>query len=204
MICKQQGEPGTQHLECQIDIAGGGQVPIVLIAEGIASMTEGAVSISLPSDASNHVPGQASQWLIQQKSETGIIAIVDAARLTDSNFSVVPVFHFLGAREAGSTAALRVIASQPTRVEGFAADGTLLFVDAQGNGSFGDAGDLIATKEMDGLNPVLKSGIESGRIALRYRPHANSLSEPMEIRIETRKPGKNGAWILDAVDLLEP
>jgi TPR repeat protein len=204
VVCKQQGEEITRELDCRADVPGGAQFPIVLIAEGLASMAEGAVSISLTGDSTGSATGQESTWLIQQKSEAGVIAILDAARLTDSNFSLVPVFHQLASTEAGRKAALRVIASEPTRVEGFAADGTLLFVDAEGNGSFGDAGDLIATEEMDDLSPVLKPGLESGKFALRYRPRSKSLSQPMEIRIETRELGNGAAWKLDAVDLLEP
>ena len=204
VVCKQQGEEATRELDCRAEVPGGAQFPIVLIAEGLASMAEGTASISLTGDSTGAVTEQESTWMVQQKSEAGTIAILDAARLTDSNFSLVPVFHQLASTEAGRTAALRVIAGEPTRVEGFAADGTLLFVDAEGNGSFGDAGDLIATEEMDDLNPVLKPGPESGRFALRYRPRAKSLSQPMEIRIETREPGKGAAWKLDAVDLLEP
>ncbi len=204
VVCKQQGEEITRELDCRADVPGGAQFPIVLIAEGLASMAEGSVSISLTGDSTGSVTGQESTWLIQQKSEAGVIAILDAARLTDSNFSLVPVFHQLASTEAGRKAALRVIASESTRVEGFAADGTLLFVDAEGNGSFGDAGDLIATEEMDDLSPVLKPDLESGKFALRYRPRSKSLSKPMEIRIETRELGKGRAWKLDAVDLLEP
>jgi TPR repeat protein len=204
VVCKQGGEEANRKLDCLADVPGGAQFPIVLIAEDLASKAEGTVSISLTSDANASATAQESTWMIQQKSEAGVVAILDAARLTDSNFSLVPVFHQLASTEAGRTAALRVIASEPTRVEGFAADGTLLFVDAEGNGSFGDAGDLIATEEMDGLSPVLKPGLESGKFALRYRPQSKSLSKPMEIRIETRELGKDGAWKLDAVDVLEP
>lgn len=201
VVCRQQGGGEVQALDCQAEVSGGTQLPIVLIAEGISSMAEAAVSISLSGDS---VTAQESTWLIQPKAEAGVIAVLDAARLTDSNFSLVPVFHQLASSKTGRKAALRIIASEPTRVEGFAADGTLLFIDAEGNGSFADAGDLIATEEMDNLNPVLKSGMESGKFALRYRPHAKLQTQQMEVRIETRELGEDDAWSLDAVDLLEP
>lgn len=195
---------GTDGLECLVNVPGGGQIPIVLTADGVDSLVEGVVSISLSGDSTAGIANQASQWLIQQSSELGTIAVVDAARLTDSNFFLVPVFHQLSSSEPDRKAALRVIASEPTRVEGFAADGTLLFVDAQGNGSFGDTGDLVATAIMDDLNPVLTAGSATGRIALRYRPHAKTLSHRVEMRIETRGVGKTDDWKLDAVDWLEP
>jgi hypothetical protein len=204
LLCKGEGETGTHELDCQIDVPGGEQIPIILTAQGIGSITEGTVSISLLGGSNAGVANQASQWFIQRDSEAGIIAIVDAAHLTDSNFSLVPVFHQLSSAVPDRKAELRVIASEPTRVEGYAADGTLLFVDAQGNGSFGDAGDLVATAKMDNLNPVLTAGPVSGRIALRYRPHAKSLSHRLEIRIETRGIGNTDGWKLDAIDWLEP
>ncbi len=206
VLCQPRDEAGmgVHELDCQVDILGGVQLPIVLIAEGSVSTGDATVSISLLRDSADLASKQVSQWVIQQQQEAGTIAVVDAARLSDSNFALIPVYHHLGSKEAGRTAALRVIASEPTLVEGFAADGTLLFVDAQGNGSFGDTGDLIATEQMDQLSPVLKSGPESGRIALRYRPHAKLLTKQVEIRIETRALGIDDAWKLDVVDYLEP
>lgn len=204
VVCKPEDGAGTLELDCKMAIPGSVQVPIVLTAEGITPSTEGNVSISLQRDSSTVIVDETSQWSIQQDSEAGIIAVVDAARLTDSNFSLVPVFHHLNSAQPDRKAALRVTASEPTRVEGFAADGTLLFVDAQGNGSFGDAGDLVATTMMDDLSPVLTAGPASGRIALRYRPHAKSLSQRVEVRLETRGIGETDAWKLDAVDWLEP
>jgi TPR repeat protein len=204
VLCKGEGGTGTHELDCQVDVPGGGQIPIILTAQGIGSTTEGTVSISLLGDSKAAIANQVSQWMIQRDSEAGMIAVVDAARLTDSNFSLVPVFHQLSSTVPDRKAELRIIASEPTRVEGYAADGTLLFIDAQGNGSFGDAGDLVATDKMDNLNPVLTSGPVSGRIALRYRPLATPLSHRLEVRIETRGIGNTEDWKVDVTDWLEP
>ena len=79
----------------------------------------------------------------------------------------------------------------------------MLFVDAQGNGSFRDPGDLIATATVDELFPVLNADNANGRVAMRYRPASRNTNGRVELRIETRAAGEENYWNVDAIDWLE-
>ena len=185
---------GSHRVVAQINMPGTTQLPVVLSAGGLGSI-EGEMRISLRVTATGYPGAQTSEWLIQPKGNEVVVAVVDAAHLKNSAFCLVPVYHHLEALDgAASTTAFRVVASEPTRVEGYAPDGTLLFVDAQGNGSFRDPGDLIATAAVDELFPVLKMDGGSCRIGLRYQPHSRDKTERVELRIETRMPGGESNW----------
>ena len=147
---------------------------------------------------------QKSEWQIHTKGNEVAVAVIDAAQLKNSAFCLVPVYHHLDARgEAKKSTPIRVVASEPTRVEGYAPDRTLLFVDAQGNGSFRDPGDLIATATVDELFPVLNADNANGRVAMRYRPASRNTNGRVELRIETRAAGEENYWNVDAIDWLE-
>lgn len=203
-----QGKPstnvGSHRLDVKIDVPGAGQFPITLAAEGLGSLEQDA-TVTLQAKSSGTPAAQKSAWLIQPKGSEVQVAVVDAAKLKNNAFCLIPVYHHLDSLDgAQKSAALRVVASEPTRVEGYATDGTLLFVDAQGNGSFRDPGDLIATPEMNDLFPVVTADAENGRIALRYRPKQEGSNRRVELRIETRMLGEKNAWTTDAIDWLEP
>lgn len=194
----------NQPLVVKVEVPGNGRLPISLFAEGLATLN-GEASVTIQANTSARADAQKSKWLIQPKGSEFAVAVVDAAQLRNSAFDLIPVYHHLDSLDAAKgTAALRVVASEPTRVEGYASDGTLLFVDAQGNGSFRDPGDLIATSEVDELFPVLDTGAETGRIGLRYQPESRGSHGRIELRIETRLLGGNGVWQADAIDWLEP
>lgn len=194
---------GSHRLVAKVEVPGNGQLPVTLSAE-IPGSLENDATIVLHAKASASGETRESTWLVQPKGGEVSIAVVDAALLRHSPFHLIPAYHHLESADGTEkSTALRVVASEPTRVEGYASDGTLLFVDAQGNGSFRDPGDLVATPEMDGLFPVLNTSEEGGRIGLRYRPEAKAGNGRVELRIETKELGGKADWKADAVDWLE-
>ncbi|MGE9293644.1 MAG: hypothetical protein ACQKBW_08530, partial [Puniceicoccales bacterium] len=99
-----------------------------------------------------------------------------------------------------ATVGLRARASVPTRVEAYDEQGNLLFIDAEGNGSFSDPGDLLATRNVHGTTPMLT--IENGQrlIEYRYQPHDPLTAEPVEIEIQRSEAPGSGTWETDVID----
>jgi Sel1 repeat len=201
--CSPSQDVASPRLLVNVVVPGTGQLPITLSAEGFSAL-EHDVKVSLQAIASSCAVVQKSEWLIHAKGSEVAVAVIDAAQLKNSAFCLVPVYHHLDSLDEGKkSASFRVVASEPTRVEGYASDGTLLFVDAQGNGSFSDAGDLIATAVLDDLFPVLNADSANGRIALRYQPFSRDSTRRVELSIQSRVHGESGDWTVDAIDWLE-
>ena len=99
--------------------------------------------------------------------------------------------------------AIRAIASEPTRIECYDSSGSLLFVDAEGNGSFADPGDLVASKNIYGLNPVIGIDNMDTLIEMRYQPIDRENEMKVEVHIETHRMNSNAEWQLDVIDWLE-
>jgi len=195
---------GEASATATIDVPGEWMVPIALTARG-SGRSGARAAVTLQAKIVGDSLVRESQWKIVPGADRRLVAVVDAARLRNNPFFLMPSYHHLNAAgDRIQSVALRVVASEPTRVEGFAPDGTLLFVDAQGNGSFGDPGDLVASDQVRNLFPILSTGGERDRIALRYAPESECANGRVEIRIETRVEGGDGTWRTDAVDWLEP
>ncbi len=202
--CDVSAGPGERLLPIKAVVPGAGQLPISLVASGLA-IAGGEASVRLKVNVADSPAVLKSEWEIDNDGKDDVVAVVDAARLRNNAFCLVPVFHHVAGSEGRlSPVALRMVASEPTRIEGFAPDGTLLFVDAQGNGSFRDPGDLVATAGDLDLCPVVKVGEEGYRIALRYAPQSRCENGRVEVRIETKEVEGGAGWKTDAVDWLEP
>jgi hypothetical protein len=202
--CDGSAEPGERNLPVSVVVPGAGQMPISLVARGLA-VAGGEGSVQLTAKVAGSPAVLKSDWEIDHDGEDDVVAVVDAARLRNNAFCLVPVFHHINGSEGGlSPVALKMVASEPTRIEGFAPDGTLLFVDAQGNGSFRDPGDLVATAGDLDLCPVVEVGEEGYRIALRYAPESRCANGRVEIRIATKEVEGGADWKTNAVDWLEP
>lgn len=202
--CETAAGEGKPNVAVTIEVPGKRLLPVTLTARGPgATGTEAAIALQAQIVGSSMV--RKSEWKILPDASEAHVAVVDAARLRNNPFCLMPVYHHLNAaKDQAAAVALRVVASEPTRVEGFAADGTLLFVDAQGNGSFGDPGDIIATNDIRDRFPLLATGNDRDRIALRYAPESLCANGRVEIKIETQVIGGDGSWISNAVDWLEP
>jgi TPR repeat protein len=197
------GNGRGEGLVVEIEVPGSTQMPVIVTVAGAETLPH-EVRVGLRVSSSG-VPGvRSSDWWIEPDREESTVSVIDAAQLRNNAFALAPVFHHLASGGSGpARAAIRVVASEPTRIEGFSSDGALLFVDAQGNGSFLDPGDLVATDDSDGLFPLLSTDSDY-RFALRYRPLAEETNERVELHIQTRPPGATADWKTDATDWLEP
>lgn len=195
--------PRDKTLTIQATVPGSSQLPLIVTAINTVSLRDKA-QVALRVGTSGVADWRSSEWEIAPDGGGALVSVIDAAQLRNNAFSLVPVFHHFEVTGPGpAQAAIRIVASSPTRVEGFSSNGTLLFVDAQGNGSFRDAGDLVATDTMDDLFPVLAADSDL-RVALRYRPVSPETDGRVELQIQSRDPGKTGAWQTNAIDWLEP
>lgn len=177
------------------------QVPILISASGVDQLLEDT-EIQLSVYTVNQK--LESHWLMQAYAGATDVAIVDAAHLIDNPFYLVPVYHQLSAKDLGATTvALRAIASEPTRIEAYAIDGSLIFVDAEGNGSLADSGDLIGGTNMHGLYPTLEWKGSDIPIEFRYQPLHRKSGEHVEIQIETCNDKDSTDWTTNVIDWLE-
>lgn len=132
-------------------------------------------------------------------------AIIDAAEILSNPYYWIPVFHNLDAivgAEDSESIVLRAQASQPTRIEVYDSDGNLLFVDATGNGSFDESGDIIRTDRVFDGYPVFKLDQPNQRLEFLYQKLDSDTSEPVRIEIQraniTDEP--NLEWGTDVED----
>jgi len=177
------------------------QVPILVSATGMDLLVEDA-EVQLSVNTVNQE--LVSNWSLQTDAGETTVAIVDAAHLIDNPFYLVPVYHQLSARGIESALiALRAIASEPTRIEAYNIDGSLIFVDAEGNGSLADPGDLIGGTTMYELYPILHWDGADLPIEFRYQPLERTSGAHVEIRIETRNTDKHTDWSTNVIDWLE-
>ena len=143
-----------------------------------------------------------STWQLRRDGASANTAVIEAQQIEHNPFYLIPVFHHLMSADSGTvaTVGLRTRASVPTRVEAYDEQGNLLFIDAEGNGSFSDPGDLLATRDVHGMTPMLT--IENGQrlIELRYQPHNPLTAEPVEIEIQRSEDSGTGTWETDVVD----
>ncbi|HKK18704.1 MAG TPA: SEL1-like repeat protein [Opitutales bacterium] len=183
-------------------IAGSSQLPIQLSVPRLGDLEDYRVRIGVRAE------GQArsleSEWMIDLEAGTAPVAVVDAAYIRENPFYLASVYHHIARRaDAVGKTALRAVASEPTRVEAYDEAGKLLFVDAEGNGSFADSGDLVASEDVYGLNPVLAFDRDERQIEFRYQPLDRTDAARVDIRIETHGMSNDDSWEASAVDWLE-
>lgn len=86
-------------------------------------------------------------WQYHSSSESVSKAFINASRVTDSPFYLVPIFHSLQRQsvEIDPITNFRFVASSPMRVEVYdSASGQLVYIDANGDGDLLDSGDQLA------------------------------------------------------------
>ncbi|MGZ0657531.1 hypothetical protein ACWPKS_18180 [Coraliomargarita sp. W4R72] len=145
-----------------------------------------------------------SEWQLNRDEARPNVSVTNAAHIRENPFYLVPTFHQIENRsETEQAVALRAIASRPTRIEAYDQEGTLLFVDANGNGWLGDSGDLVKAQKINELSPVLEVSAAGTRLELLYQPIDRKSADPVEIQIQTKDLNDNVGWQTDAIDWLE-
>lgn len=135
-----------------------------------------------------------------EKKEFGVSsAVIDAGNYQLNEFYGVPIHHHFHKTGNDPDLDFRVKTSMAARVEGYDTDDKLLFVDANGNGSFLDPGDLINLDEDASGYPDLPLQKDEALFRLQVYPKGAPTEEGIEVSIEG-KDGKN--WIVMSIDHL--
>jgi len=151
------------------------------------------------------VTNLVARWEFGGTAAAGEVAVVNASLAEDNPFYSVSFYHELYYRgQATSVQNLRVTASQPCRIEiADASTGQILAIDAHGNGSFNDSGDVLTTDaDRDGYPDFLLShehDVASFELFVYPSAGTNSVARQTEITLWHQEAG---GWMADAVDVL--
>jgi len=158
----------------------------------------------------NWQPANESQPAISSHWEYGATlgghrtAVIDAHAVKANPFYLVPIHHTLqrAVADEQTVVDLVVCASAPVRVELYdAKTSELIYVDANGDGDFEDAGDLIASDSNGNHWPDLAMPpAETLRSFVMYIEQNHPEGTTLELQIKVLE---NGVWTTDSIDLVE-
>ena len=146
-----------------------------------------------------------SVWRFQTGGEADSVVVTNASRVRENPFYLVPLYHSLFHPDDGSarTADFRLVASEPGRIEVYAAeDGALIYVDANGDGDWADSGDLLARDTNGNLLPDIDF-TEPSRPRNIEVFYDGGWSQGPSTRTLTIQMRENGEWVTHAVNQFE-
>ncbi|HBR93493.1 MAG TPA: hypothetical protein DEA90_04950, partial [Opitutae bacterium] len=130
-------------------------------------------------------------------------AVINAAYLEGNPFYMVSVFHLLQRSEQSSATSLdlRIRASSPARIEAYSGDGELIFIDADGDGTFTSPGDILRSDtDSDGHpNVPFLTDSDSSSLELMILPESLPVNGMLDIHIESQS---DQGWRSDSVDTI--
>ena len=136
-------------------------------------------------------------------AESGVSsAVIDAGAFRANPFHLIPVYHVYQYRPpTRGELNLRVVASEPTRIEFYDDQRKLVAVDAQGDGRLDAEGDsLIQDRDRNGIvDLVLPAQRNEITFLLMVRPLAESSNQDRELSVESLQ---EGTWRKLAVDTI--
>lgn len=141
---------------------------------------------------------QRCEWTIETGDKETNGAVIDAAEYKDDPYFLIPVHHHLQSK-VKELVNLRVVTSQPCRVELYDDQGTLQMVDSKGNGSLKDSADWLGLDRDRNLAADLLPDPMTGetRFLLLLDPMDWKGAEPLRVRVEWLVDGQ---WCLAAED----
>jgi TPR repeat protein len=146
---------------------------------------------------------QQAELILLADAGAADIAVIDAIELIDNPYYLVPAFHSIARTDDNlQSIGLRAIASHPTRIEAYNTKNELLFIDAEGNGSFNDPGDLINCELAADLSPILQLDTNPRQVEFRYQPHSSSNTR-VDIEIQTRNDSNDSNWDTQVIDWIQ-
>lgn len=116
---------------------------------------------------------QTAEWKAEQEEKAVSIAVTDAAEYMDNPFYLIPIYHLLQYQDTFARAAdVRVVGSQPARVELYNEKDELVSVDANGDGAFTIDGDMVSQDlNRNGFGDLeLKADVKETRFRMFVRP----------------------------------
>jgi TPR repeat protein len=139
-------------------------------------------------------------WRFMRTKDNRTVSMVDALLIDTNPFYMIPVVHRVQAAGSGLLVVnLRARASEPTRIEAYLPSGKPLFIDAEGNGSLADQGDvLFHDADQDGFGDIsFKDDITDLPVTFYYQPLGNAAK--LTVDLETRDREK---WQFDSRDTI--
>jgi hypothetical protein len=206
-VLKVKGLPSTISWDEKIshgvvELADANGLAMERVSETIQIEAEGMVIFSCFGKLSNKEPKTVSlewiengevasqcEWIIGTADKESDGAVIDAAEYGNDPFFLIPVHHHLQSKSKDPVN-LRVISSQPCRVEMYDEAGVLQMVDSEGNGSLADSGDWLGLDRDRNFTAEMLPDSKSGetRFLLQLAPKDWNGKEPLKIRVE---------WLLD-------
>ena len=146
---------------------------------------------------------KTAQWNYCSDTTGKRTAIIDAHELQANPFYLIPIHHTIQRTDENAiqTVNFSITASSNMRIESYNAQtGELIAIDANGNGSFSDQGDLISSdKNLDNYPDItFKKGEKALTILFYVKPSAFKQNQTLTIKRKT-----NTGWTIDAIDTLK-
>jgi len=142
------------------------------------------------------------QWQSQASQEDENLTIVDAAEYLQNPFYMIPFYHLIQYKDDFAQALdLRVVSSQPSRIEIYDQNDKIVAVDAEGDGLTTGDDDMVAQDFNQNGTPDLK--LQKNQNENRFRffvsPHGKIPKEGLTLSLEIKFEGK---WVQVSEDRL--
>lgn len=157
----------------------------------------------IPDDAQQKTT--TASWEYRSATNDQRTAVIDAHAIRENPFYLIPIHHMIQRHDVGETERvdLTVKASATMRIELYNAEtGELIFIDANGDGDFQDAGDFIGVDKNRNNWPDITFEADQKRISLvmYIKPAAHVKKIETELTINVLD---HNEWRVDAVDLIK-
>nr|MDP0504435.1 hypothetical protein [Verrucomicrobiota bacterium JB025] len=147
--------------------------------------------------------GPHATWSYMPAQSGRTTAMVEAMLVEENPFHMIPAIHNIqSSGSARQIINLRPKASSPTRIEAYLPNGELLFIDAVGNGSLNDRGDvLFVDSDSDGCPDItIDQGVTNYQLTFYY----NTIKSDGDTTVELQTRTTNGDWQFDSQDTIRP
>ncbi|MCU0794491.1 MAG: hypothetical protein MUF31_01005 [Akkermansiaceae bacterium] len=188
---------GADELKRDVTVEAGDFYSIDLAAA--AGTDAAAVEIIWTPDEGQ---AQVAQWE-SGPAESGVsIAVTDASEYLENPFYLIPFYHLLQYRDSFARVAdLRVVASSPSRVELYDSNDELVFVDVEGDGSFGSPGDIISKDFNRNGSGDIKLDPKNQEVRFRLLVCPVEKPDGGELKLDVQMFDR-GEWVTHATDRL--
>ncbi len=144
---------------------------------------------------------QSASFAYASSDHISKTAVINANLIEGNPYYMIGILHIAQRTSDARDRAmdLRIRASMPARIEGYSENGDLLFVDADGDGTFHSPGDVLRIDpDASGYpNIEFSENSDTASFELMLAPHTMIEDGTLELQIETNS---GEGWQLDAVD----
>ncbi len=201
LVAKLSPGPDTAENGLSLHVAPGQQVVVMLESASLEANKDDSVAVNWREQQAS----ARAKWEFSFGPDPRKIVVANASLAEDNPFYAIEFYHEVYFRgDETLLKNLRVETSEPCRVEIVEqTHHTLLAIDADGNGSFADAGDVVYVDADKNLYPdiTLDKETDVAILELFIFPHLKQNRNQREIKI-TLAWEENGAWVPQAVNTL--